>query len=114
MLDHRYNHTVIARLSTGEWSAPSAIATIGCQYGFLAGADLTDYIVVLATDDAVRAFAGLGQFTVGGEIDVSPILECLMNSMPVNITHNYLIHNTDYYRPINIITNVIFAKHVQK
>ena len=69
-----YNHTVIARLSTGEWSAPSAIATIGCQYGFLAGADLTDYIVVLATDDAVRAFAGLGQFTVGGEIDVSPIL----------------------------------------
>ena len=64
---------MIARLSTGEWSAPSAIATIGCQYGFLAGADLTDYIVVLATDDAVRAFAGLGQFSVGGEIDVSNI-----------------------------------------
>ena len=62
---------VLSRLASGEWSAPSAVAVIGLQYGFLAGADLTDYILILNSDDAIRTFAGLGQFTLGGEVDVS-------------------------------------------
>jgi lipid-binding SYLF domain-containing protein len=34
------------------------------------GADLTDHVIVLSSDDAVKVFSGCGQLTIGGEIDV--------------------------------------------
>jgi lipid-binding SYLF domain-containing protein len=62
---------VIARLADGSWSAPSAISTIGCNWGFLIGADVTDYMVILNTDEAVDAFSGTGQISVGAGVDVA-------------------------------------------
>ena len=62
---------VIARLPDGSWSAPSAIATVGCNWGFLAGADVTDYMVILNDAAAVEAFSGAGQVSVGAGIDVA-------------------------------------------
>mmetsp|Transcript_10658 Transcript_10658/g.16042 ORF Transcript_10658/g.16042 Transcript_10658/m.16042 type:complete len:465 (+) Transcript_10658:26-1420(+) len=62
---------VIARLASGEWSGPSAIASVGLSWGFQVGADLTDHVIVLTSDEAVRAFSGYGQLTIGGEIDVA-------------------------------------------
>lgn len=62
---------VIGRLPSGDWSAPSAIGTIGVSWGALIGADITDYIIFLQTIDAVRAFAGLGQVSIGAGVDVA-------------------------------------------
>lgn len=84
---------VVSRLPSGEWSAPSAIGTIGLSWGALIGksrprpsiswllsnddhsshigADITDFVVFLNTIDAVRAFAGVGQVSIGAGIDVA-------------------------------------------
>jgi len=59
---------VIARLPDGSWSAPSCIATGGVGWGLQVGADLTDFVVVLNGDDAVRAFSLGGNVTIGGNI----------------------------------------------
>eukprot|EP01041_Mallomonas_annulata_P011037 gene11037-23069_t len=62
---------VISRLPNGQWSAPSAIATIGFSWGALIGADLVDYAIILGNDAAVDAFSGVGQATVGAEMDIA-------------------------------------------
>jgi len=62
---------VIARLSDGSWSAPSCIATGGVGWGLQIGADLTDFVIVLNSDDAVRAFSLGGNLTIGGNIAAS-------------------------------------------
>lgn len=62
---------VIARLPDGTWSAPSAISTFGCHWGALVGADLTDYVIILNTDEAVEAFSGTGQISVGAGVEVA-------------------------------------------
>ena len=62
---------VIARLHDQSWSAPSAICTFGCHWGALVGADLTDYVIILNTDEAVEAFSGTGQISVGAGIEVA-------------------------------------------
>ncbi len=39
--------------------------------GMLAGADITDYVIILNTIDALRAFSGVGQLSIGADIDVA-------------------------------------------
>jgi SH3 domain-containing YSC84-like protein 1 len=62
---------VIARLPDGSWSAPSCIATGGLGWGLQAGADITDFVIVLNSEDAVRAFSIGGNVTIGGNISAS-------------------------------------------
>jgi len=62
---------VIARLQDGSWSAPSCIATGGLGWGLQIGADITDFVVVLNSEDAVRAFTLGGNVTIGGNISAS-------------------------------------------
>ncbi|OZJ04737.1 hypothetical protein BZG36_01800 [Bifiguratus adelaidae] len=62
---------VVARLPDGTWSAPSCIATGGVGFGAQIGADLTDFVIILNTDEAVRAFAKGGNVTIGGNLSVS-------------------------------------------
>lgn len=62
---------VIARLPDGSWSAPSCIATGGLGWGLQAGADITDFVIVLNSEDAVRAFSLGGNVTIGGTISAS-------------------------------------------
>ncbi|PPQ72654.1 hypothetical protein CVT26_004320 [Gymnopilus dilepis] len=57
---------VIARLPDGSWSAPSCIATGGVGWGLQIGADITDFVIVLNSEDAVRAFSLGGNVTIGG------------------------------------------------
>jgi lipid-binding SYLF domain-containing protein len=56
---------VVAKLESGEWSAPSAIGVAGVGFGFQFGAEITDYIFVLNTDAAVEAFYS-PNVTLGG------------------------------------------------
>ncbi|MCD7471783.1 hypothetical protein HAX54_012451 [Datura stramonium] len=47
---------VIARREDGSWSPPSAISSFGVGWGAQAGGELTDFIIVLRTTDAVKTF----------------------------------------------------------
>ncbi|KAI0712512.1 hypothetical protein C8Q76DRAFT_735003 [Earliella scabrosa] len=62
---------VIARLPDGSWSAPSCIATGGVGWGLQIGADITDFVIVLNSEEAVRAFALGGNVTIGGNISAA-------------------------------------------
>ena len=62
---------VVARLPDGSWSAPSAIGTGGIGFGGQIGAEMTDFVILLNTEDAVKAFAMGGNVTLGGNLSVS-------------------------------------------
>jgi len=62
---------VIARLPDGSWSAPSCIATGGLGWGLQIGADITDFVIVLNSEDAVKAFSLGGNVTIGGNISAA-------------------------------------------
>ncbi|PVV04047.1 hypothetical protein BB560_001464 [Smittium megazygosporum] len=62
---------VIARLPDGSWSAPSAIGTAGVGVGGQIGAELTDFLMILNTSSAVKAFSHGGNLTLGANVAVS-------------------------------------------
>src|SRR5262245_51519320 len=53
------------------WSGPSAIGTGGAGFGFQVGAEVTEYVMVLNTDEAVKAFSRAGNVTLGGDVSVA-------------------------------------------
>ena len=59
---------MIARTPRG-WSGPSFVATGGGGWGLQAGAQVTDFVIVLNNDAAVQAFSRGGNVTIG--VDVS-------------------------------------------
>jgi SH3 domain-containing YSC84-like protein 1 len=61
---------VVARIKNG-WSGPSAIGTGGAGFGFQIGAEVTEFVMVLNTDAAVKAFSGDANVTLGGDISVA-------------------------------------------
>lgn len=62
---------LIARLPDGTWSAPSCIGLAGAGVGGQIGLELTDFVMILNTKDAVKTFAALGSVTLGGNISVA-------------------------------------------
>ncbi len=61
---------VVARTRKG-WSGPSAIGTGGAGFGFQIGAEQTDFVFILNTPEAVRAFSQGGNLQLGGDISVA-------------------------------------------
>jgi lipid-binding SYLF domain-containing protein len=61
---------VVARTSRG-WSGPSFIATGGGGWGLQAGAEVTDFVIVLNNDAAVRAFSRGGNVTIGADVSAA-------------------------------------------
>ncbi len=57
---------VVSRTENG-WSGPSFIGTGGAGFGFQIGAQVTDFVIVLNTRDAVRAFSRDGNVTIGAD-----------------------------------------------
>ncbi|KAF8912951.1 hypothetical protein CPB84DRAFT_1957355, partial [Gymnopilus junonius] len=62
---------VIAKLDDGTWSAPSAIGTAGLGFGGQAGAEMTDFLVVLNSRSAIRTFMAAGSLTLGGNMSLA-------------------------------------------
>lgn len=62
---------IVVRLPGGGWSAPSAIGTLGMGVGGQIGAEITDFVIVLNTDAAVKAFSMGGNVTLGGNLSVA-------------------------------------------
>lgn len=61
---------VIARTGNG-WSGPSAIGTGGLGVGFQAGVQVSEYVIVLNTQEAVNAFAKGRNVTLGGNLSAA-------------------------------------------
>ena len=61
---------VVARLAKG-WSGPSAIGTGGAGFGFQIGAEVTEFIMILNTPDAVKAFSKDGNISLGADVSVA-------------------------------------------
>lgn len=59
---------VIARHDNGSWSPPSAISTFGIGWGAQAGGELTDFLIVLKTKDAIKNFSGNAHISLGAGI----------------------------------------------
>ena len=61
---------VVARTKRG-WSPPSAIGTGGAGFGFQIGAQVSEFVIVLNTNEAVRAFAAGGNVQLGADLSVA-------------------------------------------
>ncbi|CAK9151730.1 unnamed protein product [Ilex paraguariensis] len=62
---------VVARRKDGSWSSPSAISSFGIGWGAQVGGELTDFIIVLRTTDAVKTFCGYGHLSVGAGLSAA-------------------------------------------
>ncbi|MDR3567456.1 MAG: YSC84-related protein [Syntrophobacteraceae bacterium] len=67
---HGGSGVVLARTRRG-WSGPSAIGTGGAGFGFQIGAEQTEFVFVLNTHEAVRAFSQGGNVQLGGNVSVA-------------------------------------------
>ncbi len=61
---------VVARTGKG-WSGPSAIGTGGAGFGLQIGAQVTEFVFVLNTHEAVRAFSQGGNVQLGADLSVA-------------------------------------------
>jgi len=60
----------VARTGDG-WSGPSFIGTGGAGWGPQIGAQVTDFVIVLNNESAVRAFSKGGNVTLGADASVA-------------------------------------------
>jgi len=72
---------VVAKLPDGSWSSPSLINIGGVGFGAQLGADVTDFVIILNKEDAVKAFSRGENLTLGGNLAVS--------AGPVGFGHEY-------------------------
>src|SRR6266852_8881555 len=61
---------VVSRTRNG-WSGPSAIGTGGAGFGLQIGAQVTEFVIILNTDAAVKAFAQSANVALGGDLSVA-------------------------------------------
>jgi lipid-binding SYLF domain-containing protein len=82
---------VVARTPHG-WSGPSAIGTGGAGFGFQAGAEVSEIVLVLNTPAAVDAFAHKANIKLGGDVSVAagPVgRDLAAGIMPVAAVYTY-------------------------
>ncbi|GMK55866.1 hypothetical protein CspeluHIS016_0209220 [Cutaneotrichosporon spelunceum] len=62
---------VIARAEDGSWTPPTAIGVAGVGFGGQAGAEVTDFLIVLNSRSAVASFMAAGSLTLGGNLSIA-------------------------------------------
>ncbi|PVU85321.1 hypothetical protein BB560_007061 [Smittium megazygosporum] len=62
---------LVARLPDGGWSAPSAISVAGVGFGAQIGGQVTDLLIILNTDEAMKMFSHGGNLTFGASLGLS-------------------------------------------
>ncbi len=82
---------VVAR-NGDTWSGPSGIGTGGAGFGLQIGAEVTEFVIVLNTPEAVTAFARGANITIGGDLTaaVGPIgRDVAAGVMPIAAVYTY-------------------------
>jgi lipid-binding SYLF domain-containing protein len=82
---------VVSRLGK-SWSGPSAIGTGGAGFGFQVGAAVSEFVIILNTADAVKAFSRGGNVSIGGDITaaIGPVGRNLgADVLPVAAVYTY-------------------------
>ena len=67
----RIGQGVVVARTAGGWSGPSFIKTGGAGFGAQIGGQVTEFVIVLNTRAAVRAFAHGGNVQLGGALSVA-------------------------------------------
>lgn len=62
---------VVARNDDGSWTGPSFIGTGGAGFGFQIGAQVSEFVMVLNTPEAVAAFAEGGNVSIGAQVSAA-------------------------------------------
>jgi SH3 domain-containing YSC84-like protein 1 len=99
---------VVARTDKG-WSGPSAIGAGGMGFGFQAGAQVSELVIVLNTPDAVVAFAKGGNVTLGGAMSLAtgPVGRDLEGAMAVGAVMYTYSRSQGFYAGVSLEGTVI-------
>lgn len=62
---------VVARTGKKGWSGPSAIGTGGAGFGLQIGAQVSEFVMILNTAEAVNAFSKEGNVQLGADVSVA-------------------------------------------
>eukprot|EP00249_Psilotum_nudum_P017196 c26205_g1_i2 orf=424-2112(+) len=71
MVTYKLGTGLVVLRRDGTWSAPSAVISCGLGWGAQVGGELTDFIIVLRTSRAVKAFSGHIHLSVGAGISAA-------------------------------------------
>jgi len=102
---------VVARINAG-WSGPVGVTVGGIGFGFQAGVQMTELILVLNTRAAVNAFAGGGTVSLGGDLSaaVGPIGRAASAGItPRAAVYSYCI-NQGLFAGISVEGTVLLAE----
>ena len=99
---------VVARTEKG-WSGPSAIGAGGMGFGFQAGAQVSELVIVLNTPDAVVAFAKGGNVTLGGAMSLAtgPVGRDLEGAMAVGAVMYTYSRSQGFFAGVSLEGTVI-------
>ena len=102
---------VVARTEKG-WSGPSAIGAGGMGFGFQAGAQVSELIIVLNTPDAVVAFAKGGNVTLGGAMSLAagPVGRDLEGSMAVGAVMYTYSRSQGFFAGVSLEGTVVYTR----
>lgn len=71
VLSGRGGTGVVAARTEKGWSGPSAIGTGGIGLGFQIGLQVSEYVIILNTQEAVNSFAKGSNITLGGNLSAA-------------------------------------------
>jgi SH3 domain-containing YSC84-like protein 1 len=102
---------VVARTEKG-WSGPSAIGAGGMGFGFQAGAQVSELVIVLNTPDAVVAFAKGGNVTLGGALSLAtgPVGRDLEGSMAVGAVMYTYSRSQGLFAGVSLEGTVVYTR----
>ena len=102
---------VVARTEKG-WSGPSAIGAGGMGFGFQAGAQVSELVIVLNTPDAVVAFAKGGNVTLGGAMSLAtgPVGRDLEGSMAVGAVMYTYSRSQGLFAGVSLEGTVVYTR----
>ena len=102
---------VVARTEKG-WSGPSAIGAGGMGFGFQAGGQVSELVIVLNTPDAVVAFAKGGNFTFGGALSLAagPVGRDLEGSMAVGAVMYTYSRSQGLFAGVSLEGTVVYTR----
>ncbi|MDX2165951.1 MAG: lipid-binding SYLF domain-containing protein [Deltaproteobacteria bacterium] len=103
---------VVARTDNGGWSGPSAIGTGGAGFGFQIGAQVTEFVLVLNTPEAVAAFARGANVSIGADLSAAagPLgRDVGAQVMPVAAVYTYS-RSQGLYAGVSLVGTVVGAR----